>query len=116
MDSICDKVPPPEQLPDDDGEVVRAKVIDSWFETKRGVVALVRLLSGTLAEGDRISIVEPASCERPAEGGAGGGHRVVKDNVSVQESESQFDDTFCFLMCQTKLNAALQTKPIQLGW
>lgn len=32
LDSICKRVPPPEQLSDDDGEIIRAKVIDSWFE------------------------------------------------------------------------------------
>jgi len=84
LDSICIKVPPPAQLPDDDGVILRAKVIDSWFETKRGVIALVRVLSGTLAEGDRISIVEPASYDQIAEG-AGDGHKVGKDNFSVQE-------------------------------
>lgn len=87
LDSICKRVPPPEQLPDDDGEIVRAKVIDSWFETKRGVIALVRLLSGTLSEGDRISIVEPVSYDQIAEGGTGHSHKVGKDNFSVQESK-----------------------------
>jgi len=85
LDSICKRIPPPEQLPDDDGDIVRAKVIDSWFETKRGVIALVRLLSGTLAESDRISIVEPASYDQLAEGGTVNGPKVGKDNFSVQE-------------------------------
>ena len=60
LDTICKRIPPPERLADDvDGSpVLRAKVIDSWFETKRGVIALVRVLSGSLSEGDRISIVE----------------------------------------------------------
>jgi len=88
LDSICIRVPPPEQLPDDDGEIVRAKVIDSWFENKRGVIALVRVLSGTLAENDRISIIEPASYDQIiAKGGTAGSgdHKVGKDNFSVQE-------------------------------
>ncbi|KAL9178973.1 hypothetical protein ACHAXT_011946 [Thalassiosira profunda] len=84
LETICTKVPPPQQLPDDDGDMVRAKVIDSWFETKRGVIALVRVLSGTLAEGDRISVIEPASYDQIAEG-AGDAQRVGKDNYSVQE-------------------------------
>ena len=83
-------MPPPEQLPDDDGEILRAKVIDSWFETKRGVIALVRVLSGELSENDRISIIEPASYDQIAEDGVSN-HTVRKDNFSVQESESSCD-------------------------
>ena len=85
LDSICKKVPPPEQLPDDNGEIIRAKVIDSWFETKRGVIALVRILSGELVEGDRISIIEPASYDQIAMGDVS--HKVGKDNYSIQESK-----------------------------
>jgi len=47
LDVICDKVPPPDSLADDDGTILRAKVIDSWFEPRRGVVCLVRVLSGS---------------------------------------------------------------------
>ncbi|KAL7547537.1 hypothetical protein ACHAWF_010824, partial [Thalassiosira exigua] len=83
LDSICERVPPPEQLSDDDdGQIVRAKVIDSWFETKRGVIALVRCLSGTFQENDRISVVEPATHEAMA---AGAAHKFGKDHYSVQE-------------------------------
>mmetsp|Transcript_2035 Transcript_2035/g.4485 ORF Transcript_2035/g.4485 Transcript_2035/m.4485 type:complete len:551 (+) Transcript_2035:191-1843(+) len=94
LDSICERVPPPEQLPDDNGDdvdngtttkdILRAKVIDSWFENKRGVIALVRVLSGVLEENDRISIIEPASYDQIAEGHVDA-HKVRKDNFSVQE-------------------------------
>ena len=104
LDIICSEVPPPSQLPDDDGTILRAKVIDSWFETKRGVIALVRILSGTIGENDRISIIEPlsydqimSSKEQRGEmvGGEVGGdivngtsaHTVRKDTFSVQEGE-----------------------------
>lgn len=86
LDTICKRIPPPKRLADDaDGSpVLRAKVIDSWFETKRGVIALVRVLSGSLSEGDRISIVEPASYKQVANGD-GDAHKVGKDSFSVQE-------------------------------
>jgi GTP-binding protein LepA len=58
LDTICTKVHPPTPLIDDDGVILRAKVIDSWFETKRGVIALVRVLSGTMSENDRIQSYE----------------------------------------------------------
>ena len=101
LDAICAGVPPPSPLPDDDGSVLRAKVIDSWFETRRGVVALVRVLSGAIGESDRISIIEPLSYEqimsskeqRREMGEVGGdilngcAHTVRKDTFSVQEGE-----------------------------
>lgn len=73
-------------MPDDDGDILRAKVIDSWFESKRGVIALVRILSGKVEENDRISIIEPASYEQIAAGNADA-HIAQKDNYSVQEGE-----------------------------
>ena len=77
LDSVCENIPPPTALSDDDGIMLRAKVIDSWFEPRRGVVCLVRLLSGALSENDRISIVEPCI--------DGKSPKVGKDNYSVQE-------------------------------
>ena len=77
LDSVCENIPPPSPLSDDDGIMLRAKVIDSWFEPRRGVVCLVRLLSGTLSENDRISIAEPSIDDK--------GPKVGKDNYSVQE-------------------------------
>jgi GTP-binding protein LepA len=77
LDSICENIPPPNSLTDDDGYMLRAKVIDSWYEPRRGVVCLVRLLSGVLSENDRISIVEPGSGRNSP--------KVGKDNYSVQE-------------------------------
>jgi len=84
LDRICCDVPAPKSLPDDpiddkltDEEhfenmdigastTLRARVVDSWFENKRGVVCLVQILSGTFREGDRVSIVEP--CAKESEG------------------------------------------------
>lgn len=113
LDTICSEVPPPSQLPDDDGTILRAKVIDSWFETKRGVIALVRILSGTIGENDRISIIEPLSYDqivssreqRGEMGGEVGGdivnggsaHTVRKDTFSVQEGERMIIDQSYFL-------------------
>ena len=77
LDSVCENIPPPTPLSDDDGITLRAKVIDSWFEPRRGVVCLVRMLSGALSENDRISIVEPSI--------DGKSPKIGKDNFSVQE-------------------------------
>jgi GTP-binding protein LepA len=65
LDAVCERIPPPTRLPDDtehdEGSnqdktaILRAQVVDSWYDS-RGVNCLVQILSGTLKEGDRISI------------------------------------------------------------
>lgn len=64
LDSICQKVPSPKLLLDDTNDVkksiLRAQVVDSWYDT-RGVNCLVRIVSGKLSEGDRISIIPPTA-------------------------------------------------------
>jgi Membrane GTPase LepA len=59
LDAVCKDIPPPVKLPDDDDKILRAKVVDSWFEPQRGVVCLVQVLSGELHEACRVSIIEP---------------------------------------------------------
>jgi GTP-binding protein LepA len=61
LDKICHQVPPPRSLSDDDGLILRAQVVDSWYDG-RGVNCIVQIVSGTLSEGDKISIAaEPGS-------------------------------------------------------
>lgn len=55
IDRICSRVPAPQPLEDDDGSILRAQVVDSWYDD-RGVNCLVQLLSGYMSEGDRIAI------------------------------------------------------------
>jgi len=56
LDSICNLTPPPQKLKDDDGSILRAQVVDSSYDS-RGVKCLVQILSGSIKEGDRISMV-----------------------------------------------------------
>ncbi|KAG7337311.1 elongation factor Tu GTP binding domain containing protein [Nitzschia inconspicua] len=59
LDAVCQRVPPPQPLPDDnekgENQHLRAKVVDSWYDS-RGVNCIVQILSGSLNEGDRIAI------------------------------------------------------------
>lgn len=48
IEKVCQAIPPPNYLDDDDGKILRAQVVDSWFEPLRGVVCLVQVLSGEL--------------------------------------------------------------------
>ena len=113
LEAVCCDIPSPEKMPDDDDDdyyhglardkskrsVVRAKVVDSWFEPLRGVICLVQILSGHLEEGDRISIVEPRahslshSDESEGDGGNNGSRKKrnsnhafsTKDSYSIQD-------------------------------
>jgi GTP-binding protein LepA len=55
LDAVCRQVPAPQALADDDSTILRAQVVDSWYDS-RGVNCIVQVVSGTLGEGDRISI------------------------------------------------------------
>ena len=55
LDAVCEQVPAPKPLEDDDATILRAQVVDSWYDS-RGVNCLVQIVSGELSEGDRISI------------------------------------------------------------
>lgn len=63
LDAVCEKVPSPKRLEDDDGKFLRAQVVDSSYDS-RGVQSIVQVLSGELKEGDRISMVQNASAEK----------------------------------------------------
>lgn len=63
LDAVCENVPSPSVLQDDDPEsnpTLRGQVVDSWYDS-RGVNCLIRIVSGHLKEGDRISMIAPIS-------------------------------------------------------
>ena len=59
LDAVATQVPAPPQLLNDIGNSLCAHVIDSWFEPLRGVVCLLQILSGSIEEGDRVSVLDP---------------------------------------------------------
>lgn len=72
LDAVCRRVPSPKPLEDDDDAILRAQVVDSWYDS-RGVNCIVQILSGGLSEGNRVSIA------------SGGSADIANQTFSVQE-------------------------------
>ena len=61
LEAVIARIPPPKKWPDDK---VRALVFDSTFDTYRGVVTYVRMMSGSIKAGDGVKMM---SNNRPCE-------------------------------------------------
>ncbi len=53
LEAVVARIPPPRGTPE---APLKALIFDSWFDTYRGVVALVRVVEGTLAVGTRVRL------------------------------------------------------------
>jgi GTP-binding protein LepA len=54
LEAVVEHVPPPE---DHDDKPLRALVVDSWFDSYVGAVALVRVFEGVVKKGDRFRLM-----------------------------------------------------------
>src|SRR6185436_8780672 len=61
LEAVIERIPPPKKWDDDK---VRALVFDSTFDSYRGVVTYVRMMSGTIKAGDGVKMM---SNNRPYE-------------------------------------------------
>ncbi len=55
LEAIVERIPPPKPLADDD--ILRALIIDSWYDSYRGAVVLTRIFSGELKPGKKIKFM-----------------------------------------------------------
>src|SRR6187455_3290981 len=54
LEAVVDRIPPPEQPAD---ETLRALVFDSVFDVYRGVIAYVRIMSGSIVAGQQVRMM-----------------------------------------------------------
>ena len=54
LEAVVNRIPPPEN---NDEKPVRALIVDSWFDSYVGAVALVRVFDGVLNKGDQINLM-----------------------------------------------------------
>lgn len=56
LEAVVQRVPPPQDRAECEGKLA-ALIIDSWFDAYRGVVILVRVFSGSVKAGEKISLM-----------------------------------------------------------
>ncbi len=54
LEAVVEHIPPPEN---NDDKPLRALVVDSWFDSYVGAVALIRVFEGTVSKGDRFRLM-----------------------------------------------------------
>ncbi len=54
LEAVVERVPPPET---DENSSLRALIFDSWYDSYRGAVCMVRIKDGTVRKGDKIRLM-----------------------------------------------------------
>ena len=54
LEAVVERVPPPET---DDSGFLRALIFDSWYDSYRGAVCMIRVKDGTVRKGDKIRLI-----------------------------------------------------------
>lgn len=82
LDAIVRRIPAPKGNVNDK---LKALVFDSYFDSYRGVVALVRIVDGKVSIKDRIKFMEGGSCYEVTELGINTPKKVIKDELKAGE-------------------------------
>ena len=82
LQAIVEFVPPPTGDPDG---ILKALVVDSWFDTYMGVIVLVRVMDGTLRKRDRIRFMSSGAQYEVTRLGVFAPEAVDKDTLGAGE-------------------------------
>ena len=82
LEQIVQKVPPPKGDPD---APLRALIFDTWYDSYRGAMVMVRVVDGTLKKGDRVKFLSTASEYEVTELGSFQPFPVALDTIATGE-------------------------------
>jgi len=82
LEAVCKRIPPPKGDPDASAQ---ALIFDSWYDTYKGVVTLVRVVNGTLKKGVKIRLIATQKDYEILAVGAFSPHPEELDSLSVGE-------------------------------
>ena len=79
---LVKKIPPPKGNPNGD---LQALIIDSWFDAYLGVVALIRIINGSLKTGEKFRVHTSGQSYKVDELGIFSPKKLIKDKLSTGE-------------------------------
>jgi GTP-binding protein LepA len=82
LEAITTRVPPPEGDPN---APLQALIFDSWYDTYKGVITLVRVRAGTIRKGSKIRLLATSKDFEVQSVGAFAPHAIELDTLSVGE-------------------------------
>ncbi len=82
LEMLVKKIPPPKGNPNGD---LQALIIDSWFDAYLGVVALIRIINGSLKTGEKFRVHTSGQSYKVDELGIFSPKKLIKDKLSTGE-------------------------------
>ena len=82
LEMLVKKIPPPKGNPNGD---LQALIIDSWFDAYLGVVALIRIINGSLKTGEKFKVHTSGQSYKVDELGIFSPKKLIKDKLSTGE-------------------------------
>jgi GTP-binding protein LepA len=82
LEAITERIPPPEGDPEGP---LQALIFDSWYDTYKGVITLVRVKQGTMKKGSKIRLLATSKDFEVVSVGAFAPHPIELDTLSVGE-------------------------------
>ena len=80
LEMLVKKIPPPKGNPNGD---LQALIIDSWFDAYLGVVALIRIVNGSLKTGEKFRVHTSGQSYKVDELGIFSPKKLIKDKLST---------------------------------